>query len=90
MPPAVSVSALQTIRGTIKVIVRLRVDPSDAVVNAAAGVPDPSRYFERKLLAAVKQWLFWLIDSAEQRTMRVQFSYTRIEATVELLPEKTR
>lgn len=84
--PDVPQSALETIRGTVRVIVRVTVDQQGRVVRAAAEDRGPSRYFERLSIAASKKWTFTPANSNEQRTMLVRFNFTRHGATAEAMP----
>jgi TonB family protein len=56
--PAVPQSARDTIRGTIRVSVRVRVDPSGSVSQATLESPGPSRYFANLALQAARRWKF--------------------------------
>lgn len=57
--PDVSQSARNTITGTIKVAVRIEVDPSGKVTSAeVTSNPARSKYFERLALAAAQRWEF--------------------------------
>lgn len=56
--PDVPQSASDTIQGTIRVSVRVKVDPSGSVVGAELGSPGPSRYFARLALEAAQSWKF--------------------------------
>lgn len=51
-------SALDTIRGTIRVIVKVAVDTSGNVSDATLDYPGPSKYFARLALEAARQWKF--------------------------------
>jgi TonB family protein len=75
--PPVPQSALDTIRGTVRVSVRVIVDNEGAVLGATAEEPGPSRYFERLSLEASRKWIFAPTDGAEHRVMLVAFSYRR-------------
>jgi len=75
--PDVPQSALDTIRGTIRVAVRVSIDKQGVVVAAAADDPGPSRYFKRLSIEAAKKWTFTPASSEEQRTMLVRFNFTR-------------
>lgn len=79
--PDVSRGARETIRGTIRVSIRVIVDQQGAVVAASTDEPGPSRYFERLALEAAKQWTFAPADSARQRIMLVRFYYKRSGTT---------
>lgn len=76
--PEVPQSALNTIRGTVRVAVLVTIDDSGTVLSATADDPGPSRYFERLSLEAAKKWTFTPASSDEQRRMLLKFNYTRI------------
>lgn len=50
--------ALDTIRGTIRVRVRVSVDPSGSVTDATLDSPGPSKYFADLVLRAAQRWKF--------------------------------
>lgn len=81
--PDVPRSALETIRGTVRVSVRVTIDKAGTVIAATADDRGPSRYFERLALEASKQWTFTPAHSAEQRVMLVKFAFTRAGATAQ-------
>src|SRR4051812_5985672 len=54
--PEVPRSAQNTISGTIKVVVRVQVDPSGKVSSAALKSSGSSRYFANQALRAAQQW----------------------------------
>jgi len=56
--PDVSRKARETIQGTVRVGVRVRVDPSSNVVGAKLDSPGPSRYFAGLALKAARGWKF--------------------------------
>lgn len=56
--PKVSQSSLNTITGKVKVTVKLAVDPSGKVTNAALQSAGPSQYFARVALEASRRWKF--------------------------------
>jgi TonB family protein len=56
--PAVPRSAQNTIRGTIKVVVRVQVDPSGKVTDAKLKSAGSSRYFANQALKAAERWEF--------------------------------
>lgn len=84
--PDVPQSALDTIRGTIRVIVRVSIDKQGMVVAAIPDEPGPSRYFRRLSVEAAKKWTFTASKSDDQRAMRVQFNYRRDGATASASP----
>jgi TonB family protein len=81
--PDVPQSALDTIRGTVRVAVRLSIDKQGTVIQAVADDRGPSRYFERVAVKASKQWTFTPSKSEEQRTVLLKFNFTRAGATAE-------
>ena len=56
--PAVPQKASDTIRGTVRVGVRVGVDPAGDVTEATLDSPGPSKYFAGLALQAVRQWKF--------------------------------
>lgn len=56
--PDVPQSARDTIQGTVRVSVRVAVDPSGNVVGATVDSPGPSRYFADLALQAARRWKF--------------------------------
>jgi TonB family protein len=56
--PDVSQNSLRTINGTIKVRLRVYVDPAGTVERVRVESQGPSRYFANKALEAAKQWKF--------------------------------
>jgi TonB family protein len=79
--PDVPRSALQTIRGTVRVSVRVTIDKQGTVVAATPEDPGPSRYFERLAVEASKKWTFAPAATEAQRRVLVRFSFTRAGAT---------
>jgi TonB family protein len=79
--PNVPRSARETIRGTVRVSVRVIVDKEGTVLVATADDPGPSRYFERLAIQASKKWTFAPTDAEEQRIMLVRFNFTRAGTT---------
>jgi len=74
--PTVSRASLQTVRGTIKVIIRVAVNQDGKVQAATSHIPGPSRYFERVSLQAAKKWTFAPSNATEPRTFLVHFDFT--------------
>ena len=56
--PRVSQKARDTLRGIVRVSVRVSVDPAGAVVGAMLDSPGPSRYFANLALRAARRWEF--------------------------------
>ena len=75
--PDVPPGARRTIRGHIKVYVRVIVDKDGTVYAAIADRRGPSRYFERLAIEAAKRWTFPPVDTEDQRLMQVRFDFSR-------------
>jgi hypothetical protein len=74
--PEVPPHARRTIRGHVKVTVRLIVDKDGAVFAALVDHPGPSKYFEHLALDAAKKWTFPAVDTEDSRLELVQFDFT--------------
>jgi len=79
--PDVPASASRTIRGRVRVSVRVIVEQDGTVFAALADDRGPSRYFERLAVDAAKKWTFAPADTDEQRLMLIRFTFTREGAT---------
>jgi TonB family protein len=84
--PDVSRSARNSIRGTIRVVVRVQVDPSGKVTSAKFKMRGSSAYFAKEALNAAKQWEFSAPEvggQAAASTWLLQFRFRRkgIQAT---------
>ena len=79
--PTVPRSASQTITGTIRVVIRVTIDPQGQVVATSTEKAGPSRYFERLSLESAKQWTFTPAQAAGEREMLVRFNFTRSGTT---------
>jgi serine/threonine protein kinase len=79
--PDVPQVARRTIRGHIKVWVRVIVEQDGSVFGALADRAGPSRYFERLAIEAAKRWTFPPSDTPARRMMQVRFDFTRSGAT---------
>jgi TonB family protein len=75
--PLVSKSARETIHGTIKVRVKVSVDPSGNVQNASFVSPGPSKYFARQAMEAAQQWKFSPAQGQDPRSWIVRFGFKR-------------
>jgi TonB family protein len=75
--PEVPHSAHRTIRGHIKVWVRVIVDQDGSVYAATLDRTRSSRYFQRLAIEAAKKWTFPPIDTPSRRVMQVRFDFTR-------------
>jgi protein TonB len=56
--PDVLPAAMESIQGKVDVSVRVKVDPSGEVSDAALDSPGSSKYFARVTLEAAKKWKF--------------------------------
>ena len=75
--PDVSPSASRSIRGHIKVWVRVALNQDGSVSDAVAERAGPSRYFERVAVEAARKWTFPPADSAAKRLVQVRFDFSR-------------
>jgi serine/threonine protein kinase len=78
--PAVSAKALSTIHGTVRVGVKVHVDPAGRVTDAALDSTGPSRYFADLSLKAARQWVFTapVADGRSAPSVwKIQFNYTQ-------------
>jgi serine/threonine protein kinase len=75
--PDVPPSARRTLRGHIKVWVRVIVDQDGSVSAAVADRTGPSRYFQRLAIEAAKNWTFPAVDTPSRRLMQVRFDFSR-------------
>jgi TonB family protein len=84
--PDVPRSAQNTIRGTIKVVVRVQVDPSGKVTAAKLRSSGSSRYFANQALKAAERWEFTAPEVGGQPTastwlLQFRFKRTSIQAS---------
>ncbi len=84
--PDVPRSAQNTIRGTIKVVVRVQVDPSGKVTAAKLKSSGSSRYFANQALKAAERWEFSAPEVGGQPTastwlLQFRFKKTSIQAS---------
>ena len=87
--PVVSPSARATITGTLKVRVRVAVDPSGNVGNATFVTAGPSKYFSRQAMQAAQQWKFAPAQSNGQPAASawiLQFGFRRSGTEVQSEP----
>jgi TonB family protein len=79
--PDIPRHARSTIRGHIKVAVRVTVDRSGNVVGEALENPGPSRYFARLATTAARKWKFAPADNQGSRKWLLRFDFSRGGAT---------
>lgn len=75
--PDIPWSARRTIRGHIKVWVRVVIGQDGSVFAAVADRSGPSRYFQRVALEAARRWTFPPVDTPPRRLMQIQFDFSR-------------
>jgi len=75
--PDVSPSARNTIRGRVKVAVRVTVDTAGNVVHESLESPGSSRYFVRLATEAARKWKFAPADGQDSREWLLRFEFTR-------------
>lgn len=83
--PALSRGARNSVRGEIKVAVRVTVDKSGSVVAEKFETHGPSKYFARVASDAAKKWRFVPADTAASRQYLLQFEFTRAGATAQMV-----
>ncbi|TLY71579.1 MAG: hypothetical protein E6K46_06115 [Gammaproteobacteria bacterium] len=88
--PDVPPRARHTIRGHIRVSVRVMVDQDGTVFAALVDQPGPSRYFRRLAIEAAKKWTFPPADRADtpQRLELVRFVFSRQATTAHAIALK--
>jgi len=79
--PDVSRGARQTIRGVIKIGVRVIVDRSGDVVAATLDHRASSRYFARAAMDAAREWQFAPSTDEASRVWLLRFEFTRAGTT---------
>jgi len=75
--PDVPRSARESIRGHIKVSVRVTVDRAGNVVGVILENPGSSKYFARLATAAARKWKFSPADDQHSREWLLRFEFTR-------------
>lgn len=75
--PDIPLAARRTIRGDIKVWVRVIVNQDGSVFAAMPDRAGPSRYFERQALDAARKWTFPPVDTPAQRVAQIHFDFSR-------------
>jgi outer membrane biosynthesis protein TonB len=79
--PDVPLRARRTIRGHIKVWVRVIVDQDGSVFAAVPDRTGPSKYFQRLAVEAAKKWTFPAMDTPSRRLMQIRFDFSRDGST---------
>lgn len=86
--PDISRHARKSIRGVIKIAVRVTVDRSGNVVAAALDSRASSRYFARNALAAAKKWKFAEDRDRSSRVWLLGFEFTSADTTADATEER--
>jgi TonB family protein len=81
--PTPSRSALNTIHGTIKVRVKVKVDASGNVVHAGFVTSGPSQYFARLAMQAAQQWRFAPAALPSESTLVFVYNRHEVDASVQ-------
>jgi serine/threonine protein kinase len=84
--PAISRGARESIRGQIKVVVRVSVDRSGNVTGENTEVRGSSRYFARVAADAAKRWKFAPADNSLPREWLIQFDFARDGISAHAVP----
>ena len=84
--PVIPRSALNTIRGRIKIGVLVMVDGQGNVFDALLENPGPSSYFARQAKDAARQWKFVPASEQDARQWLLGFEFTRAGTTVHATP----
>jgi serine/threonine protein kinase len=79
--PDLSRSARESIRGVIKIAVRVIVDRAGNVVAATLGNRRSSKYFARAAMDATKKWKFAQAADQASRVWLLHFEFTRAGTT---------
>ena len=86
--PRVPASALGTIHGRVKVVVRVAVDDAGNVTDTTLQYPSSSRYFAHMASESAKAWRFAPAAARQSRKWLLQFEFTRagVEANAVAMP----
>jgi hypothetical protein len=79
--PEVSQSVRGTIRGHIKVWVRITVAPDGSVIDATAERIGRNRYLLSLAIEAARKWTFPPIDTQSRRVLQLRFDFGRDHTT---------
>ena len=87
--PTVPRSALATIHGRIKVVVRVTADESGNVISDNLDRPGPSKYFARLATQAARKWKFVPDGHKSGGVWLIHFEFARTGATAHATGAKT-
>jgi TonB family protein len=79
--PSVPAQARATIHGHIKVIVRVTIDNTGAVVGDSLVRPGPSKYFARMASESARRWRFDPAGGSGSRQAVIRYEFTRSGTT---------
>ncbi len=78
--PDAAQSALDTIRGTVRIGIRVSVNPSGDVSEVTFDSPGPSKYFARLAQQAAQRWKFAPNGTTRDWILRFEFTTTGVKA----------
>ena len=81
--PEISPSVRKTVRGHVKVWVRVTVDQDGSVMGAVVDRAGRSKYFQRLAVEAANEWTFPPLGKPTVRVMQVQFDFSRDGTTAQ-------
>ena len=81
--PDVAQKTLNTIRGTVRVGVKVTIDPSGSVTGAEIASRGPSAYFADQALNAAHEWKFAPGEESRERILRFEFTPSGTRAYAE-------
>jgi TonB family protein len=79
--PDIPQKALDTIHGTVRIVVKVQVDASGNVTGADLDAPGPSPYFARLAMQAAKSWTFAPYRPDSERAFLIRFDFTSTGTT---------
>ncbi|HZO24238.1 MAG TPA: protein kinase [Steroidobacteraceae bacterium] len=84
--PNIPLSARSTIRGHIKISVRVTTDRAGNVVDEVLETPGPSHYFAKLVSSAARNWKFAPLQGRDSQQWLLWFELTRDGATAQATP----
>jgi TonB family protein len=81
--PTPSHGALNTIHGTIKVRVKVKLDAAGNVTHAGFVTSGPSQYFSRLAMQAAEQWKFLPVAANNEQTIVFEYNRRGVDASVQ-------
>jgi TonB family protein len=86
VPPKISASAQRTIRGKIRLRVRVHVDSAGSVTRTDLVSAGPSKYFAMLVVDAARQWKFAPSPQERERRYMLHFDLTRRGSSAQAEP----